>query len=129
MAAAERSEPFGLLLRQLRLRAGWTQDELAEQAGISARGLQYLETPGGKPRTVVWGGLAGMSTLAALLERAALDSRVRDCHDVLARETALYGGLVQPGDAPGTWLVLFRLPVAQEDHAARALHAALRIRE
>src|SRR5437899_1249561 len=68
MAGAERSEPFGLLLRQFRLRAGLTQDELAEQAGISARGLQYLETGGGRPRP---------DTMRRLAEALGLDTDER----------------------------------------------------
>src|SRR5579884_515104 len=35
--------PFGLLLRRYRRAAGLTQDELAERAGLSARGISDLE--------------------------------------------------------------------------------------
>ena len=34
---------FGNLLRRYRLAAGMTQDELAERAGLSARGISDLE--------------------------------------------------------------------------------------
>ena len=37
---------FGALLRHHRLTAGLTQEELAERAGLSARGVQDLETGG-----------------------------------------------------------------------------------
>src|SRR5829696_6492734 len=37
------SATFGMLLRQLRLAAGLTQEGLAERAGVSARGVQDLE--------------------------------------------------------------------------------------
>src|SRR5581483_11031113 len=40
--AAERSD-FGAALRSVRLAAGLTQDELAERAGLSVRGIQDLE--------------------------------------------------------------------------------------
>src|SRR5260370_6603575 len=37
------SQSFGDLLRRYRLAAGLTQEELAEQAGLSVRGLSDLE--------------------------------------------------------------------------------------
>src|SRR5688572_2528011 len=37
------SATFGAVLRQHRLRAGLTQEALAERAGVSARGVQDLE--------------------------------------------------------------------------------------
>ena len=37
---------FGALLRHHRLTAGLTQEELAERAGLSTRGVQALETGG-----------------------------------------------------------------------------------
>lgn len=48
-------ERFGAVLRQHRLRAGLTQEELAERAGISVRGLRKLEcgrTTAPRPDTV-----------------------------------------------------------------------------
>ena len=41
--ATTSSATFGMLLRQLRLAAGLTQEALAERAGVSARGVQDLE--------------------------------------------------------------------------------------
>ena len=41
--AASRPPAFGLLLRQYRLASGLTQEALAEQAGLSVRGLSDLE--------------------------------------------------------------------------------------
>jgi tetratricopeptide (TPR) repeat protein/transcriptional regulator with XRE-family HTH domain len=40
---AEAPAGFGGLLRRLRGEAGWTQEELAEAAGLSVRGVAYLE--------------------------------------------------------------------------------------
>src|SRR6187551_704329 len=42
MGSAERSS-FGGLLRRYRVAAGLTQEELAERAGLSARGISDLE--------------------------------------------------------------------------------------
>jgi transcriptional regulator with XRE-family HTH domain len=42
---------FGELLRGLRTAAGLTQDELAERAGMSVRGLRYLEQGSRRPYT------------------------------------------------------------------------------
>ena len=41
--ATSSSQSFGDLLRGYRLAAGLTQEELAAQAGLSARGLSDLE--------------------------------------------------------------------------------------
>src|SRR6266542_5383788 len=41
--AARRPAPFGALLRRYRVAAGLTQEALAEQAGLSVRGLSDLE--------------------------------------------------------------------------------------
>jgi transcriptional regulator with XRE-family HTH domain len=38
------SDGFGVVIRRLRLAAGLTQEELADRAGLSVRGLRYLET-------------------------------------------------------------------------------------
>jgi transcriptional regulator with XRE-family HTH domain len=37
------SRPFGVLLQQCRLAAGLSQEELAERAGLSRRGISDLE--------------------------------------------------------------------------------------
>jgi hypothetical protein len=42
-AVAEAPAGFGSLLRRLRREAGWTQEELAEAAGLSVRAVAYLE--------------------------------------------------------------------------------------
>ena len=42
-AEGDRPALFGELLRRHRAAAGLTQEELAERAGLSVRGLRYLE--------------------------------------------------------------------------------------
>ena len=68
MAAVERSEPFGLLLRRQRLAAGLTQEDLAERAGLSRRGISDLERGARRP-------LPG--TARRLAEALELDGQAR----------------------------------------------------
>ena len=50
MGSAERSNDFGRLLQEFRLRAGLTQEALAERAGLGRRSLQGLERGESGPR-------------------------------------------------------------------------------
>src|SRR5499427_8403684 len=43
MATAEQARPFGVLLQRHRVAAGLSQQELAERAGLSLRGISDLE--------------------------------------------------------------------------------------
>ncbi len=80
-------QTFGALPRQLRRGAGLTQEDLAEQAEISPRGLGYLEQaaasfarclrlahPGGSRWLIpsALEGLAGLAGVQYCMERAAL---------------------------------------------------------
>jgi predicted ATPase/class 3 adenylate cyclase len=47
---ATATEPFGTLLRAARLAAGWTQEALAERAGVSVRNIQSLEAGLNRPQ-------------------------------------------------------------------------------
>jgi predicted ATPase/transcriptional regulator with XRE-family HTH domain len=68
MVTAE-SGSFGVLLRQLRLAAGLTQEDLAERAGISAKAVSGLERdPDRSPR---------LDTVALLADALGLDSAGR----------------------------------------------------
>src|SRR5689334_8513376 len=82
MVSAEPGQ-FGRLLRRFRMAAGLTQEELAERAGLSARGVQDLERgvrrsphPGTTHRLAQALGLgdAERATLLGALDRAALSS-------------------------------------------------------
>ncbi len=59
---------LGVAIRRLRKERGWTQDELAEQAGISRRTLVALE--GGSPRGEI--GIV-VRVIAALDRELAID--------------------------------------------------------
>src|SRR5438270_1432102 len=68
---------FGRLLKQLRGRAGLTQEELAEQAGLSARALSDLERGvNSRPRAATLHLLAEALQLDAT-ERAQLEASAR----------------------------------------------------
>jgi predicted ATPase/transcriptional regulator with XRE-family HTH domain len=62
------STSFGALLRQHRIRAGLTQEALAERAGVSARSLQALERNRAMPRA---------ETVRLLAEALGLDDEAR----------------------------------------------------
>ncbi len=47
--STEAGEPFGALLRRYRLKAGLTQEALAERAGVSVRNVQNLERGENRP--------------------------------------------------------------------------------
>jgi transcriptional regulator with XRE-family HTH domain len=57
---ADRLPPFALRLRELRKRAGLTQDQVAERSGLSVTMVQNLERPsdGGNPRLTTLFALA-----------------------------------------------------------------------
>jgi predicted ATPase/DNA-binding XRE family transcriptional regulator len=66
--------PFGSLLRRYRVAAGLTQEELAERAGVSARGISDLER--GARRAPYRGTIARLADALrlALPERAAFEA-------------------------------------------------------
>ncbi|MFD8784083.1 ATP-binding protein [Kitasatospora sp. NPDC059599] len=59
---------FSGLLRERRLSAGWSQDELAERSGVSARSISALEAGGRRPR---------MSSVVRLAEALGVDPDTR----------------------------------------------------
>ncbi|MBV9581447.1 MAG: helix-turn-helix domain-containing protein, partial [Chloroflexi bacterium] len=69
MANTEGSVPFGVLLRQYRVAAGFSQEVLAERAGVSRRGISDLER--GERR------LPHPSTVRRLGEALELDPEAR----------------------------------------------------
>ncbi|MER7842504.1 tetratricopeptide repeat protein [Kitasatospora sp. NPDC096077] len=76
---------FAALLRECRLAAGWSQDELADRSGVSARSISALEKGGRRPR---------MSSVLRLAEALGVDPDTRTRWLTAAREPEL-----QPGEA------------------------------
>ena len=68
--------PFGAQLRHYRHAAGLTQEELAERAGLSVRGLKYLEQGARRPYAYTVRRLAEALTLTAR-DRAAFEAFAR----------------------------------------------------
>lgn len=66
-----RGENFGTMLRNQRERRGWTQEELAEHADISARTVRALEL-GARKRP-------HPATVTALADALGLDETARGC--------------------------------------------------
>ncbi|MFF7988820.1 ATP-binding protein [Kitasatospora xanthocidica] len=77
---------FGELLRERRLSAGWSQDELAERSGVSARSISALEAGGRRPR---------MSSVVRLAEAFGVDPDTRARWLAAARDA----GAEEPGGA------------------------------
>src|SRR5438270_3389826 len=94
---ATRQQTFGELIRSYRRRAGLTQEELAERAELSPRGLLYLERderhpfPGTVRRLADALGLEGDDLLDFLAggERA----NARDSNLPMSRETVAVDGM------------------------------------
>jgi transcriptional regulator with XRE-family HTH domain len=82
MTLAERPGAFGVLLRQHRAAAGLSQEELAERAGLSRRGISDLE------RGIRRAPHAG--TVRRLAEAMELDRHTRA--ELLARCCSSVGG-------------------------------------
>ncbi|RKT08920.1 NB-ARC domain-containing protein [Streptomyces sp. 1114.5] len=79
---------FAALLRERRLSAGWSQDELAERSGVSARSISALEAGGRRPRP---------SSVVRLAEALGVDQDTRARWLKAARDV----GSQQPAGADG----------------------------
>src|SRR5439155_23662500 len=77
-----------------------------------------------KLATVLFADLVGSTKLASSQDAERTRSLLNRCYDAMATEIADAGGTVEKfaGDAV---MAAFGAPAAQEDHAERALHAAL----
>jgi WD40 repeat protein/transcriptional regulator with XRE-family HTH domain len=117
--------PFAELLRRYRTAAGLTQEELAERAGLSSRGLSYIERGSRRPYRDTVGRLAdalGLTEEARALFVAAGRGLLPDApstQTMLAVSPA-----VEQQIASDSWIYVAH---GQEDHPIVArLHADLR---
>src|SRR5262250_2457343 len=93
VATIDRTESFGAVLRELRLRAGLSQEGLADKAGLSARGLSDLER--GARRA------PHPSTLSRLAEALELDPEMRRALVAAARPKSDRSVRPQPATSAG----------------------------
>jgi class 3 adenylate cyclase/tetratricopeptide (TPR) repeat protein len=79
-----------------------------------------------KQVTVLFADVAGFSTLAERLEPEDVHTLMDGCFDILTQQVHAYEGTINQFTGDGI-MALFGAPIAHEDHAVRALHAALGI--
>src|SRR5947199_8337255 len=92
MPTPDRPRPFAALLQQYRAAAGFSQEELAERAGLSRRGVSDLER--GERR------LPHPDTVRRLAEALGLDRVERSALIASARPAAAMAGLDEPSLLP-----------------------------
>ncbi|MEV7597199.1 tetratricopeptide repeat protein [Kitasatospora sp. NPDC089797] len=84
---------FAALLRERRLAAGWSQDELARRSGVSARSISALEAGGRRAR---------MSSVVRLAEALGVDPDTRARWLTAARDPEPAPAAAAPGDTAAT---------------------------
>ncbi|MEV7601244.1 tetratricopeptide repeat protein [Kitasatospora sp. NPDC089797] len=97
---------FGTLLRQHRYSTGWTQEQLAEESGISTHAISVLESGRRRPR---------LSSVARLATALGLDPADRDRLLSAARGESE----PRPGGEPAEHVVPRLLPYAVPDFTGR----------
>jgi class 3 adenylate cyclase len=100
----------------------YTPKHLAEKILTSRRALHGER----KQVTVLFADVAGFNTLAERLEPEDVHTIMDGCFERLTHAVHRYEGTINPFTGDGI-MVLFGAPIAHEDHAVRALHAALDI--
>jgi class 3 adenylate cyclase len=79
-----------------------------------------------KQVTVLFADVAGFTTLSERLDPEAVHDLMDDCFAVLGKQVHRYEGTINLYAGNGM-MALFGAPIAHEDHALRAAHAALDI--
>ncbi|HEV3363786.1 MAG TPA: adenylate/guanylate cyclase domain-containing protein, partial [Acidimicrobiia bacterium] len=78
--------------------------------------------------TVLFADVVGFTPLSERFDPEIVHEMMDGCLAVLTREVERYGGRVNAFTGDGV-MALFGAPLAEEDHAIRAVHAALAIQE
>ena len=102
--------------------ASYTPKHLAERILTSRSALEGER----KQVTVLFADVAGFSTLSERLDPEAVHEIMDGCFEVLTRNVHQYEGTINQFTGDGI-MALFGAPIAHEDHAVRALQAALDI--
>jgi predicted ATPase/class 3 adenylate cyclase len=117
------SQPEGPAARRARTGASpYTPRHLVEKILNAPSALQ------GERRqvTVLFADLAGFTTLAASRDPEEVHAIIDRCFEAMTREVHRYEGTVNQYTGDGI-MALFGAPIAHEDSASRAVHAALAI--
>jgi len=78
--------------------------------------------------TVLFADVVGFTALSEALEADAVHEIMDGCFALLTREIERYGGSVNAFTGDGV-MALFGAPLAEEDHAVRALHSAFHMQQ
>ena len=100
----------------------YTPRHLAEKILTSRSALEGER----KQVTVLFADVAGFSSLAERLDPEAIHEVMDGCFAALTQHVHRYEGTINQFTGDGI-MALFGAPIAHEDHAVRALHAALDI--
>jgi len=79
-----------------------------------------------KQVTVLFADVVGFSTLAGPLDPEDVHTLMDKCFEILTQQVHRYEGTINQFAGDGI-MALFGAPLTHEDHAVRALHAALGI--
>ena len=118
-AAAPKDAVFRL--QEAKVRA-YTPPHLAEKILTSAAALEGER----KSVTVLFADVAGFTRLADQLSPEDLHAMMDGCFERLSEAVHRYEGTINQFTGDGI-MALFGAPIAHEDHAERAIHAALAI--
>ena len=122
-AAAGSSAPKDTVFRlqEAKVRA-YTPSHLAEKILRSAAALEGER----KAVTVLFADVAGFTALASRISPEDLHAIMDGCFERLSETVHRYEGTINQFTGDGV-MALFGAPIAHEDHAERAVHAALAI--
>jgi class 3 adenylate cyclase/tetratricopeptide (TPR) repeat protein len=116
------SPPTERVTAQKRAPLSYTPKHLADRILTTRSALEGER----KHVTVLFVDVAGFSTLAEQLEPEDVHQIMDGCFAILTEQVHHYEGTINQFTGDGL-MALFGAPIAHEDHAVRALHAALGI--